>query len=104
MLDAFSVKKPIYPLIAFFSSLCMLVCGMLLSKSLWAFAFAGVLFVLCCCFGLFRGAWKMSAAMLAFGLVIGGLAFLTNRNFNAFWQTVVRARLLGMNLAMLRTL
>lgn len=53
----------------------MLVCGMLLSKSLWAFAFAGVLFLLCCCFGLFRGAWKMSAAMLAFGLVIGGLAF-----------------------------
>lgn len=95
MLDAFSVKKPIYPLVAFFSSLCMLVCGMLLSKSLWAFAFAGVLFVLCCCFGLFRGAWKMSAAMLAFGLVIGGLAFLTNRNFNAFWQTVVRALLLG---------
>ena len=83
MLDAFSVKKPIYPLVAFFSSLCMLVCGMLLSKSLWAFAFAGVLFLLCCCFGLFRGAWKMSAAMLAFGLVIGGLAFLTNRNFNA---------------------
>ena len=95
MLDAFSVKKPIYPLVAFFSSLCMLVCGMLLSKSLWAFAFAGVLFVLCCCFGLFRGAWKMSVAMLAFGLVIGGLAFLTNRNFNAFWQTVVRALLLG---------
>lgn len=95
MLDAFSVKKPIYPLVAFFSSLCMLVCGMLLSKSLWAFAFAGVLFLLCCCFGLFRGAWKMSAAMLAFGLVIGGLAFLTNRNFNAFWQTVVRALLLG---------
>lgn len=95
MLDAFSVRKPLYPLIAFVSSLCMLVCGMLFSKSLWAFAFADVLFVLYCCFGLFRGAWKMSAAMLAFGLVIGGLAFITNRNFNAFWQTVVRALLLG---------
>ena len=95
MLDAFSVRKPLYPLIAFVSSLCMLVCGMLFSKSLWAFAFADVLFVLYCCFGLFRGAWKMSAAMLAFGLVIGGLAFITNRNFDAFWQTVVRALLLG---------
>lgn len=38
---------------------------------------------------------EMSAAMLAFGLVIGGLAFITNRNFDAFWQTVVRALLLG---------
>lgn len=95
MLDAFSVRKPLYPLIAFVSSLCMLVCGMLFSKSLWAFAFADVLFVLYCCFGLFRGAWKMSAAMLAFGLVIGGLAFITNRNFDAFWQTVVRALMLG---------
>lgn len=95
MLDAFSVRKPLYPLIAFVSSLCMLVCGMLFSKSLWAFAFADVLFVLYCCFGLFRGAWKISAAMLAFGLVIGGLAFITNRNFDAFWQTVVRALLLG---------
>ena len=56
MLDAFSVRKPLYPLIAFVSSLCMLVCGMLFSKSLWAFAFADVLFVLYCCFGLFRGA------------------------------------------------
>lgn len=96
MLDAFQVKKPFYPLISFAVSLLVLVFGMLFSKSYWSFAFAGVLFLLYSCFGLFKGLWKMTVSMLACGLVIGGLAFITNHNFDAFWQTVVRFVLIGM--------
>lgn len=96
MFDAFSVKKPLYPVVAFASSLVVLVFGMLISKSLLAFAFAGILFLLYTLFGMFRGLWKMTAGMLFAGLVIGGLAFLTNRSFDAFWQTVLRMLILGM--------
>lgn len=96
MFDSFSVKKPIYPVVAFASSLVVLVFGMLISKSMLAFVFVGVLFLLYSVFGMFRGLWKMTVGMLCAGLLIGGLAFLTNRSFEAFWQTVVRMLLLGM--------
>lgn len=96
MLDTFQVKKPFYPLISFAVSLLTLVFGMLFSKDLWSFAFAGVLFLLYSCFGLFKGLWKMTLGMLACGLLIGGLSYLTNQNFDAFWQTVVRFVLIGL--------
>lgn len=96
MFDAFEVKKPFYPLISFGVSIIVLIFGMLFSKSIWAFAFAGALFVLYSLFGLFRGLWKMTAAMTAAGLVIGGLSYITNQSVEAFWQTVVRMILLAM--------
>ncbi len=63
---------------------------MLFSKNILAFAFAGAVFALFSVFGLFKSAIKMSFAMGICGLIIGGLSFLTNRNFDAFWQTLLR--------------
>lgn len=96
MFDSFSVKKPIYPVAAFFCSIIVLVFGMIFSKSIYSFVLVGALFVVYSAFGMFRGLWKMTGAMLLAGLIIGGLAFLTNRNLNAFWQTLDRMLLLGM--------
>ncbi len=95
MLDLFSVKKPFYPLVAFSSSIIILVFGMLFSKSLFSFAFIAALFLIYSCFGLFKGAWKVTLSMLVFGIVIGLIAFLSNRNINALWQTISRSLLLG---------
>ncbi len=96
MFEAFEVKKPFYPLVSFVSSIVLLVFGMLFSKNILAFAFAGAVFVLFSVFGFFKSTWKMTVAMGVCGLVIGGLSFLTNRSFDAFWQTVLRMILLGL--------
>ena len=96
MFEAFEVKNPFYPLVSFVSSIALLVFGMLFSKNILAFAFAGAVFVLFSVFGFFKSAWKMTVAMGLCGLVIGGLSFLTNRSFDAFWQTVLRMILLGL--------
>lgn len=96
MFEAFEVKNPFYPLVSFVSSIALLVFGMFFSKNILAFAFAGAVFVLFSVFGFFKSAWKMTVAMGLCGLVIGGLSFLTNRSFDAFWQTVLRMILLGL--------
>ena len=96
MFEAFEVKNPFYPLVSFVSSIALLVFGMFFSKYILAFAFAGAVFVLFSVFGFFKSAWKMTVAMGLCGLVIGGLSFLTNRSFDAFWQTVLRMILLGL--------
>lgn len=96
MLEAFEVKNPVYPVISFLSSIVLCVFGMLFSKHLAAFAFAGAVFLLYCFFGLFGGAWKMTLATAAAGLVIGGLSYLTNNSLDAFWQTLLRMILLGL--------
>lgn len=96
MFDAFKVKNPFYPLISFSVSVIVLIFGMLFSKNLLAFAFATAIFVLYSAFGLFKSTWKMTVAMGIFGLIIGGLSFLTNRSLDAFWQTLLRMILLGL--------
>lgn len=96
MLEAFEIKKPFYPLVSFTVSIVTLIFGMLLSKHISAFAFVGAVFALSCAFGFFKSAWKMTLAMGVCGLIIGGLSFLTNRSFDAFWQTVLRMLLLGL--------
>lgn len=96
MFEAFEVKKPFYPLVSFSVSIITLIFGMLFSKNILAFAFAGAVFALFSVFGLFKSAIKMSFAMGICGLIIGGLSFLTNRNFDAFWQTLLRMLLLGL--------
>lgn len=96
MFEAFEVKRPFYPLVSFTASIIILVFGMLFSKHITAFAFAGAVFVLFCVFGFFKSTWKMTLAMGVCGLVIGGLSFLTNRSLEAFWQTVLRMILLGL--------
>ncbi len=96
MFEAFEVKNPFYPLVSFVSSIVLLVFGMLFSKNILAFAFAGAVFVLFSVFGFFKSTWKMTVAMGLCGLVIGGLSFLTNRSFDAFWQTVLIMILLGL--------
>lgn len=95
MFDAFRVKRPFYPLVGFAASVLLLVFGMLLSKSLWIFVLVGLVLLIYIVFGLFKAVWKMTAATLAMGLIIGALAFLTNQNIAAFWQTVGRMLLLG---------
>lgn len=95
MFDAFRVKRPFYPLVGFAASVLLLVFGMLLSKSLWIFVLVGLVLLIYIVFGLFKAVWKMTAATLVMGLVIGALAFVTNQNFAAFWQTVGRMLLLG---------
>lgn len=96
MLETFEVKKPFYPLISFSVSVIVLIFGMLFSKNFLAFAFAAAIFVLYSAFGLFKSTWKMTVAMAICGLIIGGLSFLTNRNLDAFWQTLLRIILLGL--------
>ncbi len=96
MFEAFEVKKPFYPLVSFSVSIIVLVFGMLFSKNILAFVFAGMIFLLYSLFGLFKSSIKMTLAMAVFGLIIGGLSFLTNKSFDAFWQTVLRMILLGL--------
>lgn len=96
MLETFEVKRPFYPLVSFGVSLVVLVFGMLFSRHLEAFAFAGAVFALYCLFGMGRSTWKMTVIMALCGLVIGGLSFLTNRSAEAFWQTLLRMLLLGL--------
>lgn len=96
MFEAFEVKKPFYPLVSFAVSIITLIFGMLFSKNLLAFAFATAIFVLYSAFGLFKSTWKMTVAMAICGLIIGGLSFLTNRSWDAFWQTLLRMILLGL--------
>ena len=96
MFEAFEVKNPFYPLVSFSVSIIVLVFGMLFSKNILAFAFAGLIFLLYSVFGLFKSTAKMTLAMSICGLVIGGLSFLTNKSFDAFWQTVLRMILLGL--------
>lgn len=96
MFETFEVKKPFYPLISFSVSIAVLVFGMLFSKSTLAFAFAGAVFLLYTAFGLFKATWKIMLATGLFGLLIGGLSYLTNNSLEAFWQTVLRMILLGL--------
>ena len=96
MLETFEAKKPFYPLISFSVSVIVLIFGMLFSNNLFAFAFATAIFVLYSAFGLFKSTWKMTVAMAICGLIIGGLSFLTNKSFDAFWQTLLRMILLGL--------
>ncbi|MCM1486239.1 MAG: energy-coupling factor transporter transmembrane protein EcfT [Faecalibacterium sp.] len=95
MLDSFTVKKPFYPLISFFVSIAGLVFGMLISKSLWVFAFAALMLMIYFSFGMAKSTLKVLSAMLILGLIVGGLAFITNRSITSFWQTVGRMILLG---------
>lgn len=95
MLESFEIKKPFYPIVSFFVSIIVLIFGMMFSKNILAFAFAIAVFVLFSVFGLFKNSVKITFAMGICGLIIGGLSFLTNRSFEAFWQTVLRMILLG---------
>lgn len=97
MLESFEVKKPFYPLVSFASSIVILVFGMEISKNILAFFFAMAVFILYSVFGLFKNSFKMTFAMGICGLVIGGLSLLTNKSFDAFWQTVLRMILLGLS-------
>lgn len=96
MLETFEVKKPFYPLVSFLVSIAVLVFGMLMSKNTFAFVFAFAVFLLYSLFGLFKNSVKMTFAMGLCGLIIGGLSFVTNGSFDAFWQTVLRMILLGL--------
>lgn len=96
MLETFEVKKPFYPLVSFLVSIAVLVFGMLMSKNAFAFVFAFAVFLLYSLFGLFKNSVKMTFAMGLCGLIIGGLSFVTNGSFDAFWQTVLRMILLGL--------
>jgi len=95
MFDSLSAKKQIYPPAAFAVSIITLICGMAISKSYVAYAFAAALFLLFTCFGMFRGLWKITLGAVVCGCVIGGLAFLTSKNPASFYQTAVRAIILG---------
>lgn len=95
MLDSFSVKKPFYPLVSFSVSIIGLVFGMLISKSLWVFAFIALMSVIYCAFGMMKSTMKVLSTMLVLGLIVGTLAFVTNRNIVSFWQTIGRMLLLG---------
>ncbi|MCM1544155.1 MAG: energy-coupling factor transporter transmembrane protein EcfT [Ruminococcus sp.] len=95
MIDSLSAKKPFYPLVSFFTSVAALVFGMLISKSLWLFAFVALMAVIYFSFGMAKSTMKVLSAMLALGMIVGGLAFITNRNPASFWQTVGRMLLLG---------
>lgn len=96
MFEAFEIKKPLYPLISFSVSIIVLVFGMLFSRHMQAFAFAGAIFVAYALFGMLKSETKMTLAMGICGLIIGGLSYLTNQSFDAFWQTVLRMILLGL--------
>lgn len=95
MFDSFRVKKPLYPIVGFTTSIAALIYGMLFSKSPIIFAFIGIMLLIYFAYGLFNTAWKMTAVAFAIGLIVGMLAFATNRNFASLWQTVGRMMLFG---------
>lgn len=94
MFESLTAEKQLYPPAAFLSSLITLVIGMIISKNLISFAYTAVLFVLFSCFGMFKALWKITAAALVFGCIIGGLSCFTSGRIDSFYQNVVRTLIL----------
>lgn len=95
MIDSLSVKNPFHPIISFAVSLVSLIFGMLISKTLWVFAFIALAITVYICFGMSKCTFRILTVMLILGCVIGGFALLTSRNLLSLWQTIGRMLLLG---------
>ena len=95
MFEQFKSKRPLYPLVGFFSSLVTLVAGMIFSRHLSVFIFIAVLAVIYCAFGFWKAVLKMGAGMFLFGVLMALLSAPVSGGFDSFWETVGRALLLG---------